>query len=252
MNDASDLAASPRHDLRWSSTPDEIEGGPSAERPRRPEIERPERIDDEPFDRLAGITAPFGASERLADESEAEIAVERRKAFGRDRPDRVGAAAIGDPLERGRRIDLAAADQRLVERKVRLEPGAMREEELEWAVFARGPSTLLEHGAEAVGPGEPRAPGEGERRHRLRQAREIEDRVELELPVGARPTCSKLPPAPGAHGPPDGGIARDAARDEGPRDRLRIGGATRTIDLSRGEDWGLLHGGYFTDRLFRR
>ena len=133
---------------------------------------------------------------------------------------------------------------------MREETRAMRQEQLEGRLLAGGASRLLEDVAESIAPRDPRAPRERKRHQRLREAREIEDRLgsRTRARSGARPTCPKLPPSVGPGTPPDGGIGGDGGLDEGLRDGVRVA----AIDLSRRENWVGSHGGYFTDRLSGR
>lgn len=83
---------------------------------------------------------------------------------------------------------------------------------------------------------------DGHRGERLRQAREIEERVGV-------PTCRKLPLTVGAtSGPPGGGIRSHALGDDACGDAGYAGDPSRTASGSA----RVFHRGYFTDGLCDR
>lgn len=96
-----------------------------------------ERRNDSQLHDLAGVARSLGTSERFACEEISEIAVEWRETATRRRARDVRATCGGRARERRASIDLLALGERPIKRHVTFEAGAVREEELEWDVFAR-------------------------------------------------------------------------------------------------------------------
>jgi hypothetical protein len=218
---AGDDATTPRNDLGRAHARGEVERRERGEAAGGAEVALPEGRRHVPFDDRSCVGGVLRARERFADEREPEIAVDGRKAFARRCTHALRASSVGDTTKRVRTVERAAGQQGLVERQMSLETGAMGQKELERYVLARRSARFRKNIGKSIARREKAAPSERQRRHRLRQAREIEDRIERERTESARPTCSTYPPATGPRGPSHGYVTSNAIRHEAARQLIR-------------------------------
>ena len=138
--------------------------------------------------------APVARASASAREHVPEVAVERSEAPRRGHPQRVVSSRVGRGAKGLAAIDRAPpASERREEGHVRLEPRAVREEELERDATARGRSELGQELPERRPEVDPGA-RDGDGRHRLRQAREVEERRRRAAALGrATPVASRAP-----------------------------------------------------------
>lgn len=167
------------------------------------------RFEDEAAGRLSRIASADMSREGGSSEQVADVAIEGREAVLRNLSGRVRPTRVRRSSKRLAWLDRVAANERLIEGDVSLEAGPVREEELQRDVLARRPARFRQEGSEGRLAIETGA-GDRDRSHRLRQARQVEEKADVSADLGPPLDPSRRAANGAGRGYP---VTHDALRD---------------------------------------